>query len=66
MNESREIEKGVVVRLKSGGPPLTVRFVAGDQAYCEWLTETDRRQSTFLLKTLEIVETVPTIPGTPT
>ncbi|HEX7891485.1 MAG TPA: DUF2158 domain-containing protein [Ramlibacter sp.] len=59
MNETPEIEKGMVVRLKSGGPPLVVRSVTTNEAYCEWFTETERRQGTFLLKTLEVVEAAP-------
>lgn len=47
-----EIDKGTVVKLKSGGPPMTVRALSGSQAYCEWFTDTDRRFGTFELSTL--------------
>lgn len=46
----------MVVRLKSGGPPTVVRFVSGDQAYCEWFTDTERRQGSFGVETIEPVE----------
>lgn len=47
-----EIERGMLVMLKSGGPAMTVRVVSGDTAYCEWFTEHDRRQGTFDVSTL--------------
>jgi uncharacterized protein YodC (DUF2158 family) len=50
-----DLEKGMLVRLKSGGPTMTVRAVSGTQAYCEWFTEADRRQGTFEVSTLDIV-----------
>ena len=59
MTQEQDIEKGTVVRLKSGGPPMVVRSVSADQAYCEWFTETERRQGTFILNTLELVEAPP-------
>ncbi len=52
-----EIERGMVVELKSGGPHMTVRSISGDFAYCEWFTEADRRQGTFLLSTLKTAVT---------
>lgn len=42
----------MVVVLKSGGPPMTVRVVSGNTAYCEWFTELDRRQGTFDVESL--------------
>lgn len=54
-----EIEGGMVVALKSGGPHMTVRSISGDFAYCEWFTEADRRQGTFLLSTLTPVTASP-------
>lgn len=50
----QELEKGMVVRLKSGGPLMVVRALSGSQAYCEWFTDTDRRQGTFEIAGLEI------------
>lgn len=55
MNEN-EIEKGVIVRLKSGGPLMTVRSVSGSLAYCEWFTEEHRRLGTFEISTLQEVQ----------
>ena len=54
-----QLEKGMVVRLKSGGPPMTVRVVSGSQAYCEWFTELDRRQGTFEIASLEVMSDSP-------
>ena len=53
--EEDQLEKGMVVRLKSGGPPMTVRVVSGSQAYCEWFTDLDRRQGTFEIASLELI-----------
>ena len=48
----QEIDKGMVVKLKSGGPSMTVRALFGSQAYCEWFTDTHRRFGTFDVSTL--------------
>lgn len=56
-----QLEKGMVVRLKSGGPLMTVRVVSGSQAYCEWFTELDRRQGTFEIASLEVMSDSPPV-----
>ena len=48
----REFEAGDVVRLKSGGPPMVVRAVSGDSAYCQWYAGVDLHQGTFLFASL--------------
>lgn len=50
-NEAK-FEPGDVVRLKSGGPPMVVRAVSGDTAYCQWYSEVDLHQGTFLFASL--------------
>ena len=62
-----QIDKGMVVILASGGPAMTVRAIYGEQAYCEWFSEVDRRLGTFDVHTLvpcpEADSTEPRMPG---
>lgn len=46
-------EAGDVVRLKAGGPPMVVRAVSGDTAYCQWYSGVDLHQGTFLFTSLD-------------
>lgn len=46
-------ETGDVVRLKAGGPPMIVRAVSGDTAYCQWYAGVDLHQGTFLFASLQ-------------
>ena len=49
---TERIETGDIVRLKSGGPPMVVRSVSGDTAYCQWYAGVDLHQGTFLFSSL--------------
>ena len=42
-----------MVRLKAGGPPMVVRAVSGDTAYCQWYAGVDLHQGTFLFGSLD-------------
>ena len=47
-------EKGDVVRLKSGGPKMTVDEVEESQVYCVWFDDKNtRKQDRFEAATLE-------------
>ena len=52
MQSEERFEAGDVVRLKSGGPPMVVRAVSGDTAYCQWYAGVDLHQGTFLFSSL--------------
>lgn len=52
MQNEENFEAGDVVRLKSGGPPMVVRAVSGDTAYCQWYAGVDLHQGTFLFTSL--------------
>jgi uncharacterized protein YodC (DUF2158 family) len=47
-----QFEAGDVVRLKAGGPPMVVRAVSEDTAYCQWYAGVDLHQGTFLFSSL--------------
>lgn len=44
---------GDTVRLKSGGPNMTVCHVEGENADCEWFANNKRKFGTFVIATLE-------------
>lgn len=49
----QQFQAGDVVRLKAGGPPMVVRAVSGDTAYCQWYSGVDLHQGTFLFTSLD-------------
>jgi uncharacterized protein YodC (DUF2158 family) len=53
-----EFEAGTIVSLKSGGPPLTVVEVEGEQARCIWFAQSDDRlqEARIPLACLEAVD----------
>jgi uncharacterized protein YodC (DUF2158 family) len=53
VDKGLQLEAGDVVRLKAGGPPMIVRAVSGDTAYCQWYAGVDLHQGTFLFTSLE-------------
>jgi uncharacterized protein YodC (DUF2158 family) len=52
VQHEEQFEAGDVVRLKAGGPPMVVRAVSGDSAYCQWYAGIDLHQGTFLFSSL--------------
>ena len=44
---------GDVVRLKSGGPLMTIRHIEDGKAYCEWFHNNESKGHTFTLAQLE-------------
>lgn len=47
-----KFQAGDVVRLKAGGPPMVVRAVSRDTAYCQWFAGIELHQGTFLFTSL--------------
>ena len=60
-----QFETGDVVRLKAGGPPMVVRAVSGDTAYCQWYAGVDLHQGTFLFTSLEDISHQPRAAAAP-
>jgi uncharacterized protein YodC (DUF2158 family) len=50
-----DIKPGDTVQLKSGGPQMTVRWVEGGEAHCDWFVGAEARGHTFKLEQLETV-----------
>lgn len=69
---SDEIQKGDVVRLKSGGPPMTVTYIGPqyeggeNRAWCEWFNEKNSPcAKDFALAAVEKVQPSPKGPLAP-
>ncbi|MEL6858615.1 MAG: DUF2158 domain-containing protein [Pseudomonadota bacterium] len=60
---------GDVVKLKSGGPNMTVAAVKADRAYCVWFNRRDdfheEKTGEFLIDTLNAVRPQTSQPGGP-
>jgi uncharacterized protein YodC (DUF2158 family) len=52
VQDEEQFAAGDMVRLKNGGPPMLVRAVSGDTAYCQWYAGVDLHQGTFLFTSL--------------
>lgn len=48
------IEAGSVVMLKSGSPLMTVRWVEGSEAFCNWFDGLQEKGHKFALVQLEL------------
>lgn len=53
-----DIQKGDVVRLKSGGPTMTVTGVGEDMygvvtVWCSWFDKSDAKEGTFPIEAVE-------------
>jgi len=51
-----EFQQGEIVRLKSGGPDMTVQGRAGDDFVCQWFAGKKLERGFFAPETLERVE----------
>jgi uncharacterized protein YodC (DUF2158 family) len=50
-----QFKVGDVVRLKSGGPPMTVA-IPGEDIYCHWFLGSQQQHGSFPPEALELVE----------
>jgi uncharacterized protein YodC (DUF2158 family) len=42
---AEQFKPGDTVKLKSGGPLMTIQSITGDEAWCEWFNAKEERQS---------------------
>jgi uncharacterized protein YodC (DUF2158 family) len=50
------IKKGDVVKLKSGGPYMTVQSVGMNEVSCKWFDDLEVKQAHFCPESLKIIE----------
>lgn len=55
-NEESKITHGLVVRLKSGGPKMTAKYLKNGDWICTWFHENEMREGSFDELQLEIVK----------
>jgi uncharacterized protein YodC (DUF2158 family) len=46
------MKPGDQVQLKSGGPIMTIKWIQGEEAYCEWFDKSDVKGHVFNLPQL--------------
>jgi uncharacterized protein YodC (DUF2158 family) len=56
-----EFEIGMKVKLKSGGPTMTIHAVDGDNITCTWFDKAARKDGVFHAKTIEDADMLPKI-----
>jgi uncharacterized protein YodC (DUF2158 family) len=56
-----EFKAGDTVKLKSGGPLMTVKAIEGGYAITVWFEGTKHKEGRFLLVTLELDDGCPTL-----
>lgn len=50
----REFKVGVTVRLKSGGPTMTINKIDGNEISCQWFDNKEIKGATFIKEVLEL------------
>ena len=53
------IKPGETVRLKSGGPLMTVKTLDGSYAICDWFEGKNKKEDRFLIVTLKLDDDMP-------
>ena len=48
-----ELKVGDTVRLKSGGPLMTIESIEDKKAFCNWFSNDELKNGTFNIETLE-------------
>lgn len=46
---NEQIHAGDVVMLKSGGPPMTVRWVEEKEAFCDWFDGKNDKSARYMI-----------------
>jgi uncharacterized protein YodC (DUF2158 family) len=54
-----QLTAGQCVKLKSGGPAMTIRWIDQDDAYCDWFVSQEAKAAQFRLAQLEPVPETP-------
>ena len=62
---SQPFGMGDMVRLKRGGPPMTVQLLTGILAYCVWYEREEVRTNAFEIDLLEVTSLKPGEPRPP-
>jgi uncharacterized protein YodC (DUF2158 family) len=49
------LKAGDIVKLKSGGPAMTICWIEDGEAYCEWFDKTSNKGAKFSIAQLQSV-----------